>query len=138
MARLKPCPFEGFVGLGREEGFWVGRVRAKAEALGYLEAWPARLSCRGGHPDLQVRETPPRIGGTRFACAFDLGGFEVCYPTHPQRTPMNGAPKMIYRWATRRRMLLKAKCGDVHHRGDNAMDYQGFTRLIDDPVWAGG
>jgi len=37
-------------------------MRPKAEALGYLEAWPARLSCRDEHPDLQVRE----IGGTRF------------------------------------------------------------------------
>ena len=41
------------------KGFWVGLMRPKAEALGYLEAWPARLSCRGEHPDLQVRETPP-------------------------------------------------------------------------------
>jgi len=63
-------------------------MRPKAEALGYLEAWHARLSCRGEHPDLQVRE----IGGSRVAGAFGLGGIRVRYPTHPQRTRINGHP----------------------------------------------
>jgi len=70
------------------KGFWVGFMRPKAEALGYLEAWHARLSCRGEHPDLQVRE----IGGSRVAGAFGLGGIRVRYPTHPQRTRINGHP----------------------------------------------
>jgi len=48
-------------------------MRAEAEGLGWLEAWPARLSCRDEHPDLQVRE----IGGTRFECGSD-------FPTHAQ------------------------------------------------------
>ena len=62
-----------------------------------------------------------------IGCVKRLGRFWSSLP--------HSSAKNAYEWGTR---LLKAKCGDVHHRGDNAMDYQGFTRLIDDPVWAGG
>ena len=73
LARLKPCPFEGF---GRGEGNLGGLMRPKAEALGYLEARPARLSCRGEHPDLQVRE----IGVFALATLSAWEGLEFVTP----------------------------------------------------------